>query len=252
MKNILDILIDDFHERALPELMSRNQPMARVLRKANTVIGMRRSGKTWFCYQQMQEFLGKGLEKERLLYLNFEDEREIALIRRASQLAGLGMMAAIRSTKAGVYEYQLDAAARYVFLVNGARLDAYRSITASGTKNISNGHYFRNDKKLEDGDLVLMDYAPDYHYYVSDIGRMWPVNGKYSNVQREILQFILDYRNAVMARIRPGVSAKQIQDEAKIAMELVFARTQFSKPIYEKAARKLVETGGGTFSHRTA
>jgi len=75
MKNILDILIDDFHERALPELMLRHQSMVWVPRKANVVIGMRRSGKTWFCYQQMRELLEKGLEKERLLYLNFEDER---------------------------------------------------------------------------------------------------------------------------------------------------------------------------------
>ena len=75
MKNILNLLIDDFHERGLPELMSRPQSMAWVSGKANVVIGMRRSGKTWFCYQQMQELLGKGFEKERLLYLNFEDER---------------------------------------------------------------------------------------------------------------------------------------------------------------------------------
>ncbi len=75
MKNILDLLIDDFHERALPELMLRHQSMVWVPRKANVVIGMRRSGKTWFCYQQMRELLEKGLEKERLLYLNFEDER---------------------------------------------------------------------------------------------------------------------------------------------------------------------------------
>ncbi|MEA3471651.1 MAG: ATP-binding protein [Thermodesulfobacteriota bacterium] len=60
--------------------------MARVSRKANTVIGMRRSGKTWFCYQQMQELLGKGLEKERLLYLNFEDERLLPFSARDFQL----------------------------------------------------------------------------------------------------------------------------------------------------------------------
>jgi Xaa-Pro aminopeptidase len=57
--------------------------------------------------------------------------REIALIRKASELAGLGMMEAIRSTEPGVREYQLEAAARYVFIVNGARLDGYRSITAA-------------------------------------------------------------------------------------------------------------------------
>lgn len=175
--------------------------------------------------------------------------REIALIRRASQLAGLGVMEAIRSTAPGVYEYQLDATARYVFLVNGARLDGYRSITASGTENISNAHYYRNTSELKDGDLVLMDYAPDYHYYVSDIGRMWPVNGTYADWQRELLQFVLDYRNALLERIRPGVTVEQIMEEAAVEMEEVFARTTFSKPIYEKAARTLVETGGGSFSH---
>jgi Xaa-Pro aminopeptidase len=178
-----------------------------------------------------------------------KSEREIAMLRRASQLAGLGVMEAMRSTEPGVTEYQLDAAARYVFLVNDARQDAYRSITASGTENINNMHYFRNTATLKDGDLVLMDYAPDYRYYVSDIGRVWPVSGKYSAMQRELLQFILEYRNAIMSRIKPGVTPQQIRDDAKKAMEPIFAKTKFSKPVYEKAARTLVDTGGGVFSH---
>jgi Xaa-Pro aminopeptidase len=175
--------------------------------------------------------------------------REIALVRRASELAGLGLMEAMRSTEAGVTEYQLDAAARYVFLAGGARLEAYRSITAAGTENINNMHYFRNTATLADGDLVLMDYAPDYRYYVSDIGRVWPVNGKYNAWQRELLQFVLEYHKAVLTRIRPGVTPAQIMEEAKKAMEPVFARTKFSKPTYEQAARRLVESGGGVFSH---
>jgi Xaa-Pro aminopeptidase len=175
--------------------------------------------------------------------------REIALIRRASQLAGLGIIEAIRSTKPGGYEYQLDAGARYVFLVNGARLEGYRSIIAAGTDNIFNMHYYRNTAELKDGDMVLMDYAPDYHYYVSDIARMWPVNGKYSPWQRELLGFVLEYRNAIMKRIRPGVTATAIQAEAKTAMDEVFARTKFSKPEYEKACHTLVDRGGGVFSH---
>jgi Xaa-Pro aminopeptidase len=175
--------------------------------------------------------------------------REIALIRGASRLAGLGLMEAMRSTRPGLFEYHLDAAARYVFLVNGARLDAYRSITAAGTENIWNMHYYRNLAELKDDDLILMDYAPDYHYYVSDIGRMWPVNGKYSAAQRELVGFVLEYHKAVMSRVRPGVTADQIMEEARKAMEPVFDRWKFSKPIYEQAARRLVETGGGAFSH---
>jgi Xaa-Pro aminopeptidase len=175
--------------------------------------------------------------------------REIAMVRRASQIAGLGMMEAMRSTEPGVTEYQLDAAAHYVFKVNDARLEAYRSITATGTDNINNMHYFRNTSALRDGDLVLMDYAPDYRYYVSDIGRVWPVNGKYAPWQRELLQVVLEFHKAVLTRIRPGVTATQIHEEAKKAMEPVFARSKFSKPIYEKAARQLVDGGGGVFSH---
>ena len=175
--------------------------------------------------------------------------REIALIRRASELAALGLQEAMKTTRPGLYEYHLDAAARYVFLVNGARLEGYRSITASGTPNIWNAHYFRNTSELKDGDLVLMDYAPDYRYYTADIGRMWPVNGTFAPWQRELVGFVLEYHKAVLARIRPGVTPAQIMEEAKVAMEPVFARWSFSKPLYEEAARRLVDTGGGVFSH---
>jgi len=175
--------------------------------------------------------------------------REIALIRRASQLAGLGVIEAMRSTEPGVYEYELDAAARYVFLINDAKLEAYRSITASGTDNINNMHYYRNTRRLEAGDLVLMDYAPDYRYYVSDIGRVWPVNGTYAPWQRELLQFVLEYHKAVMSRVKPGAMPQQILADARAAMEPIVAKTKWSKPAYEAAARRLIETSGGALSH---
>jgi uncharacterized protein (DUF885 family) len=145
-----------------------------------------------------------------------KSQREVALIRRASQLAGLGILEAIKSTKPGVYEYQLDGVARYIYLINGARLEGYRSITASGTANIWNAHYYRNLDQLKAGDLVLMDYAPDYGYYTSDIARMWPVNGKFSPVQRELLQFVLDYRNAIMKRRLPNLRKDRSTDGGKI------------------------------------
>lgn len=175
--------------------------------------------------------------------------REIALIKRASQIAGYALIEAMKSTRPGLREYHLDAAARYVFLANGARLEGYRSITASGTANIWNAHYYRNNSVLDAGDLVLQDFAPDYHYYTSDVTRMWPVNGKFSAVQKELLGFVLEYRDAVIKVIRPGATVNQLREEAAAAMEPVFKRWRFSKPSYEKAARTLVETGGGVFSH---
>ena len=198
-------------------------------------------------FLELLQFRNRGAEIRNLSPILDElraikSPREIALIRRASQLAGLGLMEAMRSTEPGVYEYQLDAAARYIFLVNDAKLEAYRSITAAGTENINNMHYYRNAKRLEDGDLVLMDYAPDYRYYVSDIGRVWPVNGTYAPWQRELLQFTLEYHKAVMSRVKPGVTPKQILDDARAAMEPIVAKTKWSKPIYEQAARRLIET----------
>ena len=175
--------------------------------------------------------------------------REIALIRRASELAGLGLLEAMRSTRPGLVEYQLEAAARYVFQTGGARMDGYRAIAGAGTTNIWNAHYYRNDASLRDGDMVLVDFAPDYHYYTSDVTRMWPVNGRFSPVQRELLSFVLAYRNAVLKRIRPGVTADLILLGAKTEMEEALGRTHFSEPVYEAAARKLVTTGGGVLSH---
>ncbi|MGQ0737374.1 MAG: M24 family metallopeptidase, partial [Acidobacteriota bacterium] len=165
------------------------------------------------------------------------------------QIAGLGMMEAMRSTEPGVFEYQLDAVARYVFIANGARLDAYRSITAAGTENINNPHYYRNSRRIEDGDLVLMDYAPDYRYYVSDIGRVWPASGTYRPWQRELLQFVLEYHKVVLAAVKPGLTPAQVRAAAAEAIKAVLASTTFSKPIYEAAAKRLVETSGGALSH---
>ena len=172
-----------------------------------------------------------------------KSEREIDLVRKASRLAALAIMEAMRSTKPGVKEYQLDAAARYVYFVNGAMGESYRPITAGGT-NAYYGHYYRNDATLKSGDLVLMDYAPDYRYYTSDVARMWPVNGTFEEGQRELYGFIVNYSKALMARIRPDVTADQIMDEAAEAMKPVLDSMSFSTPAYEKACREALAFRG--------
>ena len=116
--------------------------------------------------------------------------REIDLCRRAGQLSAMAVVQAMRATRPGVFEYQLGALAAYVYLQHGARGEGYRPIIAGGA-NVWHAHYFRNSCPLNDGDLVLMDGAPDYHYYTSDIGRMWPVNGSYTPQQRELYGFMV-------------------------------------------------------------
>jgi Xaa-Pro aminopeptidase len=162
--------------------------------------------------------------------------REVELLRMAGKLSARGVIEAMRSTRPGAWEHQLDAVMRYTYLVNGARDAGYRAIIASGA-NIRFGHYRANNAQLTDGDLVLVDCAPDYHYYTSDIGRMWPVNGRYSNVQRELYGFVVAYHKVFLDLIRPGVTAEQITADAAERMRGVVERTRWSKPIYAQAAR---------------
>jgi Xaa-Pro aminopeptidase len=140
-------------------------------------------------------------------------EQELRLMARAGRLSALAVCAAMRATCPGAMEYQLAAVAEYVFLVNGARGDGYRPIVASG-RNIWNAHYYRNNCRLAAEDLVLLDYAPDCGNYTSDIGRIWPVNGRYSPLHRELYGFVVEYHKILLRLIRPGVTTEQIVAEA--------------------------------------
>ena len=163
--------------------------------------------------------------------------RELELIRRASELAGMGIMEAMRSTKPGLFEYQLDAAAYYIYRINGSQGEGYRSITATGT-NAYFGHYYRNDAELKEGELILMDHAPDYRYYTSDIARMWPVSGVFTEDQRKLYTFIVRYSEALLSRLRPGVTPDQVMDGAAEEMEPVIDELGFTNPLHEQAARE--------------
>lgn len=175
------------------------------------------------------------LDKMRLI----KSPREIALIAKATRLSGLALMEAMRSTQPGTSEYELDAMAKYIYYRNGAQGDAYYSLVASG-RNAWFPHYNAGKRLMKDGDFLLMDYAPDVGYYMSDVTRMMPVNGKFSNWQRELYAFYLDCYKAILKNIKPGLTAQAIKQAALAEMKQVLSRSKFSKPIYENAAREFV------------
>lgn len=164
---------------------------------------------------------------------------ELALMRHAGRLTAQATVEAMRASRAGVFEYQLGAVADYVFLAAGARCAGYRPIIATGA-NIWMMHYWRNDTALRDGELVLFDYAPDYRYYTSDIGRMWPVDGVYSPLQRELYGFVLEHHAVLLSLIRPGVTKNQILAEAAEKLRPSVEARAWSKPIYREAALRLL------------
>lgn len=139
---------------------------------------------------------------------------EIELIRKSSQIGAEGVKQAIRGTQPGMYEYEIEAAARFVYTKLGARGDAFRPIVASGP-NTMILHYSANNRQMKDGDVVYMDYGADYEYYTSDVTRTWPVSGRFTPEQEKMYRCILEARDDVIAAMKPGVKISQLQDVAE-------------------------------------
>jgi Xaa-Pro aminopeptidase len=179
--------------------------------------------------------LSPTLDRLRLI----KTPRELALIKKATRLSGLALIEAMRSTEPGIYEYELDAMAKYVYYRNGAQGEAYYSLIASAS-NAFYPHYNAGKRQMLDGDFLLMDFAPDVGYYMSDVTRMMPVNGKFNAWQRELYGFYLGCYKSVLKHIRPNVTAQTVIQDAVKEMEQLLATTKFSKPAYETGAKAFV------------
>jgi Xaa-Pro aminopeptidase len=154
----------------------------------------------------------------------YEIERE----RRSAAIAAEAMKAAMRGTHPGEYEYEVEAAARFVQTRMGARGDAFTPIVASGPNTIT-WHYERNDRRMQAGEVVLMDYGADFDYYTSDITRTWPVSGAFTPEQEKMYRCILEARAAVIAVMKPGVTLGRMQDVA----EAVYTKHGFRRQFLE-------------------
>ncbi len=154
------------------------------------------------------EDLSPAIDELRLI----KSEAELVLMRRAGALAAEATTVAMRATHVGQTERELAALTLYTFISGGARSEGYGSIIASGPA-IPFGHYTRNARTFRDGELILMDVAPDVGYYTSDMGRMWPVNGSYDNLQRAMYGYIVEYHQTTLAAIRPGRMPDEVMDE---------------------------------------
>ena len=183
-----------------------------------------------------------------------KSEREIALIRKSTTLSGLALLEAMRSTEPGVVESELDAVAKFIYYRNGAQEDSYYSLIGSA-RNAWYPHYHENRRTMADGDLVLMDYAPNVGYYNSDVTRMWPVNGRFTDGQRELYGFYLACYQAILSSMKPNVSIRAIKEAAAGSMVRSLAGWSFSKPAYRRAAETFVAdyrasaASGGMLGH---
>ena len=164
--------------------------------------------------------------------------REIALIREATRISGLGIMEAMRSAAPGMYEYELEAVADYLFKKHNAQGIGYFALVAAG-ENASWPHYHAAQARTRYGQLVLFDYAPDYKYYTADVTRMFPINGRFSADQKELYSTYLKLYQALMTSIRPGRAADILQ-AATAKMDAVLAAMSFANPKNQEAADRFV------------
>ena len=138
---------------------------------------------------------------------------EIERLRKAGRIGAAGFVEAIRGTEPGVWEYEIEAETRYVYQSSGAG-DAFIPIVASGPNTLII-HYQENDRQTQSGDVILMDYGAEVDGYTSDITRMWPVSGRFSNSQEKMYRCILEASKAMIAAIKPGVMESDLQDVAE-------------------------------------
>jgi Xaa-Pro aminopeptidase len=164
--------------------------------------------------------------------------REIAVIRESTRIAAQAIMEAMRSAEPGMYEYELQAVADYVFKKNNAQGVAYFALVAAGT-NAAWPHYHAGQTRTKAGDLVLFDYAPDYKYYTSDVTRMFPIDARFTADQRELYTIYLRLYQALMTSIRPGKVGDVLQDAVR-RMDAVMAAATFANARNQQAAARFV------------
>jgi len=129
---------------------------------------------------------------------------EIEHLRKAAEITGEAFNALLRNTKPSMMEYELEAHLDYTYKKNGCRDRAFRTIMASG-KNACVLHYGDNDCKVNDGDLVLVDYGAQWKWYSADVSRTFPANGKFTDRQKLLYNIVLDGMKLVLGMIKPGV-----------------------------------------------
>ncbi|MBI1174202.1 MAG: Xaa-Pro aminopeptidase [Sideroxydans sp.] len=139
------------------------------------------------------------LDEMRLI----KDKHELATMRRAADISVAAQVRAMRTTRPGMMEYEIEAELLYEFRRQGAQAPAYTPIVAGGA-NACVLHYIDNNTALNDGDLLLIDAACEVDGYAADITRTFPVNGKFSPAQKDVYEMVLAAQAAAIAAARPG------------------------------------------------
>ncbi|MFA5913950.1 MAG: Xaa-Pro aminopeptidase [Burkholderiales bacterium] len=178
----------------------------------------------------------------------FKDAQELALMRRAAGISASAHERAMRATRPGKMEYEIEAELLYEFRRHGAQFPAYWPIVAGGA-NACVLHYSDNSAPLDDGALLLIDAGCELDGYACDITRTFPVNGKFGGPQKDIYELVLAAQAAAIAATRAGVA----WDAPHEAAVRVLAQGMIDFGLCQGSLDQVLETGDYKrfYMHRT-
>ncbi|MHC1776764.1 MAG: aminopeptidase P N-terminal domain-containing protein [Lentimicrobium sp.] len=147
-----------------------------------------------------------------------KEVEEVSQIIKACEITGSAFNRVLNFVKPGVMEYEVEAEITHEFIRNGATGHAYPPIIASGADTCIL-HYNSNDKKCQDGDLLLLDFGAEYANYAGDCSRTIPVNGKFTPRQRQVYQAVLRVLRKASRMLVPGTTIDKYHAEVCKIME---------------------------------
>ena len=139
-----------------------------------------------------------------------KDEEEVELIRKAIAVTTQGIKAMMKSARENVWENEMEACFDFVLKCRQCG-HAFHTICASG-KNATVLHYGENNQQSKPGDLLLCDLGASWKYYKADITRTFPINGKFSERQREIYDLVLKANQLVKEAAKPGMTTRDLNN----------------------------------------
>ena len=178
-----------------------------------------------------------------------KSKEEIDCIRKACSISSSAHRYVMENIHNDSNEFQIDARLNFIFSMQGAQAEAYKSIVASGS-NACTLHYIKNNSKLNKGDLVLIDAGCEYNHYASDITRTFPIDGSFSAPQRDVYEIVLAAQKKAIDQVKKN---NRFDDPHKSAVE-VLSQGLIDLKVLKKSISEIVEKKlyAKFFMHRTS
>ncbi len=196
----------------LPEMRATLERLAKIYPTMYTILPYEKENGGYPHEKEVVDWIHTSVPKTKLrdIRSNIEDLRqikspgEIAFLTQAIELSVDAQLAAMRMMRPGLHEYEIAAKMAEVHAMGGSEAEGYAPIVGAGP-NSTALHYDKLARKIEDGDIVVLDVGAQYSGYSADITRTLPANGKFTPRQREIYEIVLGAQNAALAAIKPGM-----------------------------------------------